>query len=118
MTKKIFYYAIIHVSLLILLGILLLWRFEYNDNFFPIVWNAYNMVILTYFTGQTAQDVKDGQAKKISEGTEIIKIIIALIAFAFIGISAFMSADKFNVFITQLIVILPAYGLSFAISHK
>lgn len=118
MPRNIYYSAIIHVALLVLIGILLLFRFEYDDTFFPILWNTYNTVILTYFTAQTAQDVKDGQGKKISEGTEIIKIVIALITFTFIGISAFTSVDKFNVFVTQLVVLLPAYGISFAISHR
>lgn len=116
--RKIYFSAVIHIALLILVGILLLFRFEYDDDFFPILWNAYNTVILTYFTTQTAQDVADGKDKHFKDVSEIIKIIVALIGFAFVGISAFGPADKFNVFITQLVMILPAYGISFAISHR
>ncbi|MEJ2250295.1 MAG: hypothetical protein P8Y70_15015 [Candidatus Lokiarchaeota archaeon] len=54
----------------------------------------------------------------MSQGTEVIKIIFAIITFAFMGISAFTSPEKFNVFVTQLVVILPAYGISFAISRR
>ncbi|MFW9882402.1 MAG: hypothetical protein ACFFG0_55780, partial [Candidatus Thorarchaeota archaeon] len=56
---KVDFGAIIHNATLIAVEIIRLFR-EYYEPIYIILWIIYNIIIATYFTLQTAQDVKDG----------------------------------------------------------